>query len=73
MATTTTTSERIVREHERREVTGIGRTTAWELEKRGKFPRRVELTGGRVGWRLTELLEWVNSRQPSAGHRDTAA
>ena len=54
--------ERIVREPERKAITGIGRTTAWELERRGEFPRRIELTGGRVGWRLSELQKWVRSR-----------
>lgn len=52
-------TDRIVREKERREITGIGRTTAWAMEQRGEFPRRVELTGGRVGWRLSEVQEWV--------------
>ena len=59
-------ADRIVRERERREFTGIGRTTAWEAEKRGEFPRRVELVGGRVGWKLSELQEWIASRQPVA-------
>lgn len=58
--------DRIVRERERREITGLGRTTAWELERRGEYPRRVVLTGGRVGWRLSELLKWVASRKPAA-------
>jgi prophage regulatory protein len=56
--------DRIVRETERRQITGIARTTAWVLEKRGLFPCRVELTGGRVGWRLGELEAWVKSRRP---------
>ena len=62
--------ERIVRERERRQITGVSRTTAWELERQEdedgnpRFPRRVELVGGRVGWRLTELLAWVSSRRP---------
>jgi prophage regulatory protein len=54
--------DRIVREAERRSITGIGRTTAWSLQKRGEFPAPVGLTGGRVGWRLSELQEWVKSR-----------
>ncbi len=57
--------DRIVRERERREITGVGRTTAYELEKRGLFPRRVDLVGGRVGWRASELEAWVKSRRPA--------
>ena len=61
-------TDRFVREHERRELTGISSTTAWRLERVGKFPRRVKLTdtqekNGRVGWRLSELLAWMESRQ----------
>jgi len=57
-------ADRIVRERERRQITGIGRTTAYEQEKKGQFPPRVGLTGGRVGWRLSELEGWVKSRRP---------
>ena len=59
--------ERIVRERERREITGIGRTTAYVLEKRGEFPARVALPGGRCGWRLSQLQKWVESRRPVNG------
>ena len=59
-------SDRIVREKERREITGISRTTAYVLEKRGEFPARVIVSGNRVGWRLSELEEWIRSRQRAA-------
>jgi prophage regulatory protein len=59
--------DRIVRERERRQKSGIARTTAYELEKRGLFPKRVLLVGGRVGWRESELEAWVKSRRPVAG------
>jgi prophage regulatory protein len=59
-------ADRIVREKERREITGVCRTTAHVLEKRGEFPARVLLVGGRVGWRLSDLERWVNSRRPAA-------
>ena len=52
-------ADRIVREKERRALTGLCRTTAYMLEKRGRFPRRVLLTGGRVGWRVSELEAWI--------------
>jgi len=59
--------ERIVRDRERREITGVSRTTAYELERRGLFPARVELVGCRVGWKLSELQEWVRTRQAPTG------
>lgn len=33
------------------------------LEKAGKFPRRIDLGENRVGWRLANIEEWINSRQ----------
>ena len=64
-------ADRIAREAERRAITGLCRTTAFVLEKRGQFPRRVRLgAGNRVGWRVSELEAWVKSRRPVG---DTAA
>jgi prophage regulatory protein len=60
-------SDRIVRERERREITGVSRTTAYVLEKKGLYPPRVELTGGRCGWKFSELQDWVKSRRPVQG------
>lgn len=60
-------ADRIVRERERKAITGLCRTTAHELEKKGQFPRRVSLTGNRVGWRESELEAWVRSRRPVQG------
>ncbi len=55
--------ERIVREVDRRYITSISRTKAWQLEKEGLFPKRVRLQGSRsVGWKLSELLEWVENQ-----------
>jgi len=59
--------DRLVREPERRQLTGISGTTCWRLEREGKFPRRVKLTdtqvkNGRVGWWLSEVMEWMASR-----------
>lgn len=34
------------------------------LEKAGKFPRRIRLGGNRVGWRLVDIEDWLNSRLP---------
>ena len=36
-------SERIVREPERRSLTGVGRTKWWEMEREGECPKRVEI------------------------------
>jgi predicted DNA-binding transcriptional regulator AlpA len=52
-----------------RELTGLSRTTAWRLQKRGEFPLPVVMSPGRVGWRESEVEAWQASRAP----RSTAA
>ena len=62
-------TDRIVREAERKSITSISRTTAWSLERRGLFPKRRQLypQSTSVGWLLSELTEWVASRQTVNG------
>ncbi len=60
-----TLPDRIVREAERKKITSISRTTAWSLERKGLFPKRRQLypQSASVGWLLSELTDWVTSRQ----------
>ena len=55
-------NERIILEAERKRMTGISRTTAWRMEKEGKYPKRRKVSDGLVGWLESELDEWVESR-----------
>lgn len=59
--TSTPSSEpdRIIRSKEVQEMTGLSRTTLWRMENKGEFPRRVNLGVGSVGWRLSEVKEWI--------------
>ncbi|EFO3514184.1 AlpA family phage regulatory protein [Escherichia coli] len=54
--------DRIIREAECSKLTGVSRTTRYELEKKGSFPSRRNLGGRSVGWLLSEVMEWVKSR-----------
>ncbi|WP_299017141.1 AlpA family transcriptional regulator [uncultured Photobacterium sp.] len=56
---------RFVREPERKAITTISRTQAWKLEKQGLFPKRIKLGNRSVGWKLSELMEWIDN-QPTA-------
>lgn len=51
--------EKIIREKERAQITGISRTRWWELEKSGAVPERISLGTRSVGWRLSDLLYWI--------------
>ena len=53
--------ERLVRERERRTITGLSRTQWWLLEQRGLVPARLALSCKSVAWRLSDLLYWVGS------------
>jgi len=43
-------------------VSSYSRTTIWREERAGRFPKRVQLSPGRVGWIGAEVLEWIRSR-----------
>jgi prophage regulatory protein len=55
-------SERILRDSECRHRTGLSRTTRWRLIRTGKFPKPVKLTEQAIGWRQSEVDEWLASR-----------
>jgi prophage regulatory protein len=58
-------AERVIREAECRQLTGICRTTRYMMEKEGKFSRR-KLGGRAVGWLLSEVSAWQQSRSKAA-------
>ncbi len=41
---------------------GLSRTTLWRLENKGEFPKRVSLGGNSVGWKLSEIKQWIDER-----------
>ena len=56
------TYDRVVRETERKAITGICRSRWHELTRKGEVPGPIKLAGRSVGWRLSELQNWVASR-----------
>ena len=44
-------------------IIGTSRTTVLRLEKRGHFAPRVRLSPRRFGYRLTDLITWIDSRR----------
>lgn len=59
------TPDRIVRERECKQLTGLARTTRYMMEKAGNFPARRQLGGRSVGWMLSEVNTWLEN-QPKA-------
>ena len=55
--------ERILRENELVEMVGLSRVTLYRMEGLGLFTARIQLGYGRaVGWRLAEVIRWIDSR-----------
>lgn len=53
--------DRIISVKEVQELTGLSRTSIWRLERSGdgKFPARVQLSSTRIGWRLSDIQNWI--------------
>lgn len=48
------------------EATGLSRTRLYELIKRGEFPPPVKISVRAVGWRHSEIQEWIKTRALAA-------
>lgn len=55
--------ERLVREPDRKMITGVSRTQWWMMERQGLPPQRVRLSAHCVVWRLSDLLWWIEQRK----------
>ena len=56
---------KILRRPSVEEITGLSRSTIYDLMKKDLFPRPIRLGVRAVGWRESDLVEWLQSRQPS--------
>jgi prophage regulatory protein len=43
-------------------LTGLARSTLYDLMSKGDFPRPVKLTGKAVAWPESKITEWLASR-----------
>ncbi|KZY60194.1 AlpA family transcriptional regulator [Oleiphilus sp. HI0073] len=55
--------DHILRLKEVCEITGLGRSTIYELVRKEQFPKQVKLTARSVGWRQSQVVEWISSRE----------
>lgn len=53
---------RILRIKEVIQMTGLSRTTIYGYVKNGEFPKQVQLTKRSVGWKLSEIKNWIDNR-----------
>jgi prophage regulatory protein len=59
--------DRLIRRRQMLELIVVSHSTQWRLEKAGRFPARVKLGPGSVGWHLAEVEEWVQGRERIQG------
>ena len=55
-------ADRFVREEECHRLTGLSRSTRWRLERSGSFPHRRQITERTIGWRESEVQQWIADR-----------
>jgi len=55
-------SDRIIPKPELFSKVGMSDTQVWRWEKRGKFPKRINLGGKSVGWFESEIDEWLEKK-----------
>jgi prophage regulatory protein len=55
--------DRIVKRSEIQELTGLSLATVRRLEAVGEFPRRRLLAARAVGWRQSEIVQWLKTRE----------
>jgi len=54
--------DRILKLPEVVEVTHISKSTIYELLKTNEFPAQIRLTKRSVGWRESDIVNFINSR-----------
>lgn len=62
-ATVLTSLPRTIRRHELRLIVPLADSTIYEMEKRGEFPHRFNLTPRCVVWDLKEVEAWLEQRR----------
>lgn len=47
--------------------TSLSRSSIYKFLNEGKFPKPINLGGGRVGWLASEIEEWIQQRINARG------
>lgn len=58
-------SEKILRLNEVKAQTGLSSSTIYSWIKEGKFPKNFSLGNRSVGWKQTDISNWISSRSVS--------
>ena len=56
---------RVIRLDEILRITSLSRSTIRRLELAGRFPGRLTLSPGVIGWLESDIIDWLKERQGS--------
>lgn len=62
MATTKQATKQIFRQSEVCELLGISRACLWTWRRAGVFPEPLRLGPRLLGWRVSDVQDWIDSR-----------
>ncbi len=54
--------DRLIRMHEVERLSGLGKSSIYELMRAGKFPKSIRLHARMVAWPETAVLAWIQGR-----------
>lgn len=69
MSLNESSEHRLIRLPEVMKLSGLSRTSVYRAVRLQTFPLPVKLGGRAVAWRLSEVVDWIDSREPA--HRPT--
>jgi len=61
--TADTADDRIVETAELLQRIPLDRSTIWRMTQEGRFPKPLQLTRSRIGWRWSAILAWMRERE----------
>lgn len=53
---------KIIRPKQLAEMLSVSTVTLWRMEKRRELPPRIKISTRAVGWRESDIKEWLESR-----------
>lgn len=56
-------SMKLIRPIQLAKLLGVSKSTLWRLEKSGELPKRVTISERIVGWKESDIEEWLESRK----------
>jgi prophage regulatory protein len=57
------TYPQLIRRADLRRMVPLSDSRIWELERQGRFPKRIRLSQNAVAWDLAEVTAWIEARK----------